>query len=179
MLVTAIAYDTEKNLGRAYNEIVDRLTPEDDVVFLDHDACWTTRDWYLHLLEAIKRYPDAGLFGAMTNRVGNKEQIAEGAPSGHDMAAHRAFGAALWAKHGSDAIDVTNRHLLSGTVLCFPKPVLNDVRFQNGFFGVDNQVHRDVRSAGRKIYLLRGVYVQHWYRGNGEKHVDAPRAKPR
>lgn len=175
MLITAIAYDLEKNLGRAYNEIAGRLRPEDHCCFLDHDAVFTTYDWYRQLVEAIERYPDAGLFGAVTNRIGNREQISTGAPVGHDMAAHRAFGAKLMAEHGSNAIDVTNRHLLSGVVMCFPRLASSGLRFENGFFGVDNDIHRKVRQSGRRIYLLPGLYVQHWYRGAGEKHVNAPR----
>lgn len=176
MLITAIAYDLDRNLGRAYNEIASRLRPDDHVCFLDHDAVFTTYDWFRQLSEAIERYPDAGLFGAMTNRIGNKQQIAPGAPASHDTAAHRAFGAKLMAEHGSAAIDVTNKHLLSGVVLCFPRMGRSGIRFADGFFGVDNQVHRDVRSSGKRVYLLPGLYVQHWYRGAGEKHENAPRA---
>lgn len=177
MLITAIAYDLERNLGKAYREILARLRAEDHCCFLDHDATFTTYNWYGQLLEAIERYPDAGLFGAMTNRIGNKQQIAPGAPEGHDVAAHRRFGLELQKQHGSDAIDVTNRHLLSGVVLCIPAPARPGLSIADGFFGVDNELHRAVRRMGRKIYLLPGLYVQHWYRGAGEKHVDAPRAR--
>jgi GT2 family glycosyltransferase len=179
MLVTAIAYDTERNLGRAYREIIGRLDPEDHVVFLDHDACWTTRTWYQQLLAAIARYPDAGLFGAMTNRIGNKQQIPPGAPPGHDMVAHRKFGLELQQKHGTDAIDVTDKHLLSGVVLCFTAPVLGKLQIADGFFGIDNEAHRDVKRLGKRIYLLKGLYVQHWYRGDGVGHPGAPKAKKR
>lgn len=177
MLITAIAYDLERNLGRSYRENVARLRPGDDVCFLDHDAVFTTREWYPQLLGAIERYPDAGLFGAVTNRIGNKQQIAPGAPGGHDMLEHRQFGELLRRQHGTDAIDVTNKHLLSGVVLCFTSRALERVIFLDGFFGVDNEVHRDVRAAGLRIYLLPGLYVQHWYRGAGEKHENAPKAR--
>jgi GT2 family glycosyltransferase len=178
-LITAIAYDVEKNLGRAYREIVARLQPEDHVVFLDHDAIWTTRDWYKILLQAIERYPDAGLFGAMTNRIGNKEQIPPGAPAGHDLLVHRKFGLELQQRHGTDAVDITGKHLLSGVVMCFTAPVLKNLIFSDGFFGVDNNAHRDVRSLGKRVYLLKGLYVQHLYRADGIGHVGAPKAQRR
>jgi GT2 family glycosyltransferase len=176
MLVTAIAYDVERNLGRAYREILARLPPEDHCVFLDHDACWTTRDWYKQILKAIERYPDAGLFGAVTNRIGNKDQVVAGAPSGHDMAPHRIFGKALQDKHGTDATDVTDGHVLSGVVLCIPSAARSVIQIPNGFFGIDNEMHRAVRRAGKRVYLLRGLYVYHWYRGDGVGHVNAPKA---
>lgn len=176
MLIAAIAYDLERNLGRAYRETLARLRPEDHCVFIDHDAIWTTRDWYRLLLEAIARYPDAGLFGAMTNRIGNKQQIPRGAPPGHDMQAHRRFGKELQDAHGSDAIDVTNAHLLSGVVLCIPAETRRVLPIADGMMGVDNQMHRDVRRLGKRVYLLRGLYVQHHYRADGVGHVNPPRA---
>lgn len=178
MLVAAIAYDVERNLGRAYREILSRLKPEDDCVFLDHDAIWTTRDWYPQFQAAIKRYPDAGLFGAVTNRIGNKQQVVPGAPAGHDMAAHRRFGLELQQKYGTDALDVTDGHVLSGVVLCIPAAVrAAGFQIPDGFFGVDNAMHREARRLGRRVYLLRGLYVQHFYRGDGVGHPGAPKAK--
>ena len=176
MLIAAIAYDAERNLGRAYREILARLQPEDHCVFLDHDAVWTTRDWHGQLLEAIERYPDGALFGAMTNRIGNKEQIPSGAPAGHDMLEHRRFGLELQQKYGSEAIDVSSKHMLSGVVLCIPARARASLPIADGFFGVDNQMHRDARRLG-KVYLLRGLYVQHFYRGDGVGHTNAPRAR--
>ncbi len=177
MLVTAIAYDLKRNLGGAYREHLDRLKPGDHCCFLDHDAIWTTRDWYPRLLEAIARYPDAGLFGAMTNRIGNKQQIAPGAPPGHDMAAHRLFGEAQLKRFGTEAIDITSAHLLSGVVMLFTAKAISKIKISDGFFGVDNEAHKEVRRAGLRVYLLRGLYVQHWYRGDGVKHENAPKAK--
>jgi GT2 family glycosyltransferase len=176
-LVTAIAYDVERNLGRAYNEIMSRLLPRDHCCFLDHDAVFTTRDWYRLLLEAIERYPDAGLFGAMTNRIGNKEQIPPGAPSGHDMQDHRRFGLSLHQQYGSEAIDVTHKHLLSGVVLCLSHATWEAIGgFKSGMMGVDNAAHRDVKRVGKRVYLLRGLYTQHHYRADGVGHVNPPRA---
>jgi GT2 family glycosyltransferase len=179
MLMTAIAYDVERNLGAAYRAILSRLQPNDDCVFLDHDACFTTRGWYPQLLAAIERYPDAGLFGAMTNRIGNKEQIPAGAPAGHDMLVHRQFGLALQQQYGTEAIDITDRHLLSGVVLCLTAAGRVGMQIPDGFFGVDNQMHRESRRMGKRIYLLRGFYVQHLYRADGIGHPGAPRAAKR
>jgi GT2 family glycosyltransferase len=174
-LITAIAYDLERDLGRAYGEIAARLRPEDHIAFIDHDAMWTTRDWYPQLLAAIERYPDAGLFGAVTNRIGNKQQIAPGAPAGHDIREHRLFGEALQKQHGTDAIDVTNRHMLSGVLLCFTAPAIARIKFASGFFGIDNQAHRDVAKFAR-VLLLPGLYLYHWYRADGRGHENAPKA---
>ena len=30
---------------------------------------------------------------------------------------------------------------------------------------VDNDIHRKIRISGEKVGLMKGIYVQHWYRG--------------
>lgn len=100
MIITAIAHDVGADLGRAYNEVMRRARDDDWVCFVDHDAVFTTRTWYQQLCEAVEEHPEAGLFGVMTNRVGNPEQeilldVARGGRDNHDMRYHRKIGAAL------------------------------------------------------------------------------------
>jgi GT2 family glycosyltransferase len=178
-LITAIAYDVERNLGRAYNGIMERLRPDDWAVFIDHDAMFTTRQWYPQLLAAIAGNPNAGLFAAVTNRIGRKSQIASGAPVGHDMREHFAFGARQRELHGSIAKDVTAESPISGVLMCMSRETWQQIGgFKDGFFGVDNRAHRDVARAGKRVYLLPGIYVYHWYRADGLTHDGAPRAAP-
>lgn len=176
-LIASIAYDVERNLGRAYNQIMGRIQPQDWAVFLDHDAVFTTREWYPQILAAIEANPNAGLITAVTNRIGRKQQIAPGAPAGHDMLEHRAFGARLLAQHGSSVRDVTNDSPISGVVMAMSKDTWTRIQFfKDGFFGVDNRAHRDVARAGRRVLLMPGLYVQHFYRADGVGHENAPRA---
>lgn len=179
-LITAIAYDPERNLGRAYNEIMGTVCPGDWVCFLDHDAMFTTRDWYRQILKAIAENPKAGLLTAVTNRIGNKEQIAPGCPRSHDMREHFRFGAALRDQHGAAVRDITNKHLVSGIVMCLSHETWEQMGgFADGFFGVDNDAHRAVRKTGKRVYLMPGLYAYHWYRGDGVGHQKAPKAKRR
>lgn len=177
MLVTAIAYDTERNLGRAYNETMARLLPGDWCAFLDHDAMFTVRDWYPLLLEAIAANPDAGIITAVTNRVGRKEQIAPGCPQGHDLREHFAFGKKLREQHGSAVRDISRPSPISGVLMCLSRETWQAMgKFRDGFFGVDNAAHRDVVAIGRRVYMMPGLYLYHWYRADGVGHKDAPRA---
>lgn len=177
-LITAIAYDTEKNLGRAYNEIMGTVCPGDWVSFLDHDALFTTRDWYRQLLTAIDNNPQAGLFTAVTNRIGNKEQVPADAPKSHDMRDHFAYGKQRLEQYGTSATDITRRHLVSGVLMCLSHQTWEEMGgFAEGFFGVDNQAHRDIRRIGKRIYMLPGLYLYHWYRADGVGHRQAPKAR--
>ena len=43
-----------------------------------------------------------------------------------------------------------------------------------GMLGVDNDIHWKAMDKGEKVYLMKGVYVYHWYRGgdvNNKQHL--------
>ena len=176
-LIGAIAYDVERNLGAAYNRFMEGLHPGDWCVFLDHDAMWTTGLWRRQLLDVIRAEPRAGLLTAVTKRIGRKTQIAPGCPTGHDLREHFRFGARLLDQHGSAAQDITRGSPISGVVMALSRETWESMGgFRDGFFGVDNCAHTDVRKAGKRVLQLPGLYVYHWYRADGVGHKNAPRA---
>lgn len=179
---TYIAYcprEYGQNLGLAYNSFMEYLRDDDWVVFLDHDAMFTTRDWYHQICEIIKANPDAGLLGVCTNRIGQVKQLVSGIdPNDHDLAHHRQIGKDLQAKfrHVVEECHVP----LSGLVMCTSKATWKAAGgFRDGFLGVDNYYQRDVLTrAHKKTFIMRGVYLYHWYRADGDvAHLTAPRAK--
>jgi GT2 family glycosyltransferase len=178
-LITAIAYDTERNLGRAYNAIMRGLAPDDWCCFLDHDAMFTTAAWRSQLEAVIDQQPHAGLLAGVTNRIGRKYQVVPGAPSTHRVGDHAAFGAALLDRHGTRVRDITRDSPISGVLMCLSRETWELMGgFKDGFFGVDNRAHMDVARAGRRVYLLPGLYVYHWYRADGVGHgKGVPRAR--
>ena len=43
---------------------------------------------------------------------------------------------------------------------------LESDRFKEaGLLGIDNSIHYAIRNMGGKVGLMKGVYVQHYYRG--------------
>ncbi len=75
MIVTLIPYcriSEGQNLGFAYNELMGRLREDDWACFIDHDACFTTRDWYVQLEEITARLTEPCVLTATTNRVGSR-----------------------------------------------------------------------------------------------------------
>lgn len=170
---TLIAYDARMDLGGAYNELMAELPTDDDwAVFLDHDAMWTTSAWYHQIVAAIEAQPDAGLFTAVTNRVGNKAQRAPGVlVDNHDIRYHRKKGRELFERHYAELVDVTDiEPPISGVVMVIKKAVWARVGgFARGFLGVDNRMHVDLREHGLRIYMLKGLYVYHWYRAENDK----------
>lgn len=176
MLITATAYHPERKLAKAYNGIMERLHEDDWICFIDHDAVWTTYTWYVQILDYIKKYPEAGLFVARTNRIGQPTQVpnaVRGKPgysipgNSHDMRDHRDFGRAQQTTYYLDVIDRTSR-VTSGVVIVTSKQTwkkaggFNEKREDLG--GCDTDYHRRMRPIGKKVYIMKGVYVYHWYR---------------
>lgn len=178
MLIVSIAYDQGYNLGRAYNEVMRRLQDDDWCCFLDHDAMFTTRDWYPRLHRLTELCPSVGLFTCVTNRIGNSEQLALASTQEqqHNIKLHREYGTWRAEKHG-DSFRIATKPV-SGVMLMLSKATWHAMGyFKPGFLGVDNQAHKDVERIGKKVVILDGIYVYHWYRANGETHTGAPVCK--
>ena len=173
MIVTLIAYcptSEGKNLGFAYNELMDRLCEDDWACFIDHDACFTTSDWYQQLEEIIAPLTEPCVLTATTNRVGSRWQLAAGAdPHNHSMEYHRRFGKSLQSAARGVLRDVTHEPLMSGVVILLSKKTWRLLGgFADGFLGVDNAIHQAARDQGYRVLLMLGLYVYHWYRADAE-----------
>jgi GT2 family glycosyltransferase/tetratricopeptide (TPR) repeat protein len=171
MIITLIPYcprSEGKNLGFAYNELMGRLRDEDWACFLDHDACFTTPDWYAQLEEITAGLTEPCVLTALTNRVGSPWQLAPGVDrDNHSMDYHRRIGRAIQAAAPGVLRDVTHESLMSGVVILLSRRTwLHLGGFVDGFLGVDNAIHQAARDRGGRIYLMAGVYVYHWYRAD-------------
>jgi GT2 family glycosyltransferase len=169
MIHTGIPFSTAMNLGAAYNAFMDRLAPDDWACLLDHDAIWTTREWYKQLEEVTRAVPDAGMVTALQSRGWQKWQI--GAPekhaNNHDMAYHRTRGKELLGVR--TLLDVTETSGIAGVVMLISKRSWEAVGgFADGMYCVDHAMHFALARAGRRVYVHEGVYVYHWRRANGD-----------
>lgn len=169
LLTIPWATTAQEDLGAAYNRAVIAASNHRYVGLLDYDAMLTTPHWAPCIHEAFAAHAKTvGVFGAMTNRIGNRAQHPPGHPESHDIREHRAFGEALWQEHGSTVLDITdNDDLLGGVLMITTHEVWRRVGgfpSKPGKLGVDNEYHRRVREAGLRVLILRGLYVYHWYR---------------
>ena len=107
-----------------------------------------------------------GWITAVTNRIGNPAQKAEGAPTGHDLVDHCLFARQQYEKHG---IKVERcKGAMSGFWILTSKHAwMKCGGFDEGrkrLLGVDNRYSRALSKAGFKHYRLPGLYVYHIYR---------------
>ena len=180
-LLVGIPYAEDFNLGAAHNQFFDRLREDDWGCVVDHDVMFTTKDWYRQLIAAIQQEPE-GCFSGVTNRIKCPFQIVEDGAhmKDHDMTSNRARGAKLLAQYGSDLLDVTDEiRTPSGFLMCLSKKAWRDMGgFPNGYHLMDKRTWQALRLVGRRLYILRGLYLYHWHRGGGpqaeEIAPDAP-----
>ena len=179
MIHTYIAYAPKNhpnNLGWAYRNFMDKIDNENDwVCFLDHDATFTTKNWYTQLEDIVEKFSDYGLFTCMTNRVGNNYQIPQSIDkNNHNIIYHRAIGKKLQDTFYDSLTDysVMDKTLLSGHFMLVKKKTWNIINgCTNGFLGVDNDIHKRCIDKGIKVGIMNGVYVYHWYRADKEPKV--------
>jgi hypothetical protein len=174
MIHTYIPYapkSIDKNIGAVYNEFMNMISDDDWACFLDHDAMFTTLDWYKQLEDLVENlsfsHHDARLLTACTNRIGNPEQVVEGIePQNHDIYYHRKIGKQRQVEYGSSLREC--KILISGVVILISKETWKQTSgFSDGFLGVDKDIDSKIRELGYNSYIMDGVYCYHWYRADG------------
>ena len=130
------------------------------VILLDHDAIFMHPNWYSLCVNAVKQFPEAGMFTCWASKIGAKEQQAEGSPINvAPLAIHRDFARNLWQKHKFTVEEIFSH--VSGVMMMIRKDVFLKVGCKKGFFGVDWDLTKRIREAGFKIYRINGLYVYH------------------
>lgn len=161
-------WNSAGDIGKAYNDFMALLPfDEDFACFIDADATWLTPNFGKQIEDIIVKYPECGLFTCMTNRVKFKRQVT-GNWDSNDIALHREIAADLQEKHYDEIEELSNISLgcLSGVIILIRKSVWKKLGgFSNGFLGVDNDIHIEAYKHFEPVYLMKGVYVYHWYRG--------------
>jgi len=170
-IIHAIPWNTSKNIGKSYNEIINLIQENDWVCFLDGDAVHTTNFFGSRIEETVCNNPDYSMFTCYTNRVWCSWQIAPDVDiASNDQKYHREFGESLWQKNQTKVIDVTfEKDPMSGVLVLINKKTWKIVGgfIEQGMMTVDNDMFYKIRKNNMKTGLMTGIYVQHWYR-NGD-----------
>lgn len=166
MLYFFTPYSLEKNLARAYNDYC-RLVPldQDWIALVDADTMFLRPDFGHQIQEVINLHPQTGLFTCYTNRVGNKHQRYPEMWNVRDILVHRKVATDIQKKHRTHVIPMTG--VISGHLMIFQKKTWKDAGGFNEnrqILGVDNDFSRKILSMGKKILLMSGVYMLHYYR---------------
>lgn len=176
LIYTHIAYapdDCEKNLGCAYNSFLELLPNDDDWgCFLDHDAMFTTSNWYHQLNDIIEKNPDVGAFGVRTNRLNSTYQLVGNIDvHNHDIAYHREIGKHLQKKFYKNLLKIdsnTEQAGFSGVCILIKKSTWKKINGfkEDGFNHVDNDLRYRLEEHNIPFCIMNGVYVHHWYKAD-------------
>lgn len=150
---------SDKNIGKAYDEIMDLLKPEDWAVLTDLDVCFLTREQPNLIERAIKEYPDTGMFTCLTNRIGSPDNLLNYKDYITDMGYHARI-----AKEQQELPFSVRpfKGLPGGFFMGIKKETYLKVgRFIDGFLGVDNNYAFRILHKGFKILLIESLYVFH------------------
>jgi GT2 family glycosyltransferase len=142
---------------------------------------FTTSSWYRQLREAMVAEP-RGSFTAVANRMRARWQVApELSPQekdSDDVAFHRRIGKQRAANRG--LLDVTDTGGWGGLLMLVSKAAWQDAGgFADGLWCVDHMFHYALRAAGRRLYLIEGLYLYHFRASSSDRDMlrSAPRAR--
>lgn len=158
-------YRADKNIGKAINDMVNRIAPADDdwIVLTDHDVLFLQHNTKARI-EGILRKTDYSLLGAKTNRIGVPSQLYGMFLSENDSVSdHALLAEHLYWKHG-ERITPTEGPV-AAFLMCFTGAAYRRARgFYENNIGFDSLFTHAVWKAGLKIGIMEGIYVWHSYR---------------
>lgn len=171
-------FASDRNFGRACNETLAEMAPGTWAVILDHDAMFTTPYWHAQIVEAIACRPDAGAFAVVTNRIAsNWQRDAEGAALGDDVMLHRVLGERRRRSRRS-LLDITCTKGFGGVVTVVNRDAWAETAgYADGMFCIDHSLHFRLADAGRRVYLIEGLYVYHVRASSSQKEPQEPKWK--
>jgi len=154
----------DKNLGKEYNRYMELLPNDDDYAcFIDADTMFLCPDYGVQIYNTIIKYPNAGMFTCTTNRVGNVSQLYESHMSEiSDIKHHKRLSRAIWNRYKTNCQVL--KAPISGVMMVIQKKIWARFQFSKGLLGVDNDISKRIINAGLPIYLMRGIYIFHYYR---------------
>lgn len=163
-------YSTEKNIGKALNEFCTNVPDGDWICLQDGDMIYLTPDWGKQIEDVIRQHGSKySLFGATTNRLGRDIQRYKGEFSNnHDMKYHHDLAVKLSKEEWATVKPVQK---VAGMLMLFPKSLWNRIKFQENDAAFDDAFSNAVKSMGKKMAVMKGLYVYHLYRIWSDKPV--------
>lgn len=158
-------YRTDKNIGKAINDAIVQLSPNDDdwIVHVDQDVCFLRPDSKKQI-EEILSATDYDVLGCLTNRLaGNHQLYGNKFNDGSDMREHvRIANECHNANYGKVVQTGVN---IAAMVMCFRVSTWKKVgMFRENNIQFDMLFTHEVKRKGGKLGIMTGVYVFHLYR---------------
>lgn len=156
----------DKNIGKAYNQIC-ALIPENDWICIqDQDSLFWPELCLKQIETIIQNYGNEySLFGAVTNRLNSQSQRPFPTDFENlDILYHKKRAEELAVENWGKVED--HGEPVAGLFMLFPKRLWNEVKFIEKSIYCDSLFGKEVLKKKKKIGLMTGVYVYHFYRAD-------------
>jgi hypothetical protein len=160
---------SDKNIGKAINEIIERLPENDWICLRDIDTLPMYHEKIYQQCEEIARAAEFDLVGCMTNRLGLHYQLVGGRKSNDsDILNHRKIAVELYNTHGNQVMAL--QQAIGGLFMLFPKSTWLKVKgFPEGGIQInghffDYHFCKSVMQQRLRIGIAKGIYLFHYYR---------------
>lgn len=159
-----------RDYGKALNAHCNLVPYDEDwIIIRDQDTMYFPTDYRKTIREATLRYPDTGIFGAYTNRIGLQWQLVnDEIDNNPDVTHHYKMATHLENKYGSEC--KTIKEPVAGFFMMFRKSTWKSVTFNEGDMGNCDVLFDWSFSCMVKdelklpIRLIQGLYLFHFYR---------------
>lgn len=160
---------SDKNIGKAINEIIERLPDNDWICLRDIDTLPMYHEKIYHQCEDIARAGEFDLVGCMTNRLGLHYQLVGGRKSNDpDILNHRKIALELYNTHVNEVMPI--HQAIGGLFMLFPKSTWlkvggfpeGGIQINGHFF--DYHFCKSVMKHRLRIGIAKGIYLFHYYR---------------
>ena len=163
MILICTPYRSDKNVGKAYNDIFKLIREDDTACITDGDTMFLTPDFGTIIEDYNRLYPDA-ILTCKTNRIHPLSKQLDGQLD--EICDLRELTRKAESRKLSRTItEIKPGEGMSGLLMVIPKKIWHEVPFvENRALGIDSQFRIDLHSAGKKIYIMDGLFVFHSYR---------------
>lgn len=167
MIIYSNPYNSQKNIGKAYNDFIRSLNVSGDtwIVLQDGDMMFLTPNWGAIIEHASyttgKEY---ALLGCYTNRVGLLDHLVDGKFSDNmDIEYHRQLA---WQREKEYYTDIQPiKGPVAGYFMMFQLNTWFEVGgFEENTLQTDINFSKKITATGGQLGLLKGLYVFHAYR---------------
>lgn len=157
------------NLGRCYNEYMERLKDGEFALFIDHDAMFVHDSWKEIVSDiATKHTDEVALFISRTNRINNPYQRLNLLEENHRVEDHCIFSGELANRFSTTTTECAKLPSSSGVIIMLSKKTWEKHKFSDGFLKVDNNMHLSHRASNDPVYIMNGMHVYHFYRADND-----------
>lgn len=164
---------SDKNFGRAINDLIRPLPESDWVVLRDIDTLPLLHAEFIKQCEDIANKGEYGLVGAITNRSGHPWQVHKEMSDNPDFSYHMQIAIDRYKDWGTTVLETDQP--IAGFMQMFPKSVWTEVggfregsiMFSDGL--LDHIFWKSIQESRYKIGIAQGIYLWHTYRWDKDR----------